>query len=283
MRFPGGKQKAVTFSYDDGIKADIRLAEIFNKHNMKATFNINSSRIAKEPTDWFLTAEEIKKHLVDAGHEIAVHGKFHLAPGKLRPVDIIHEFLDCRTELEDMFDMIIRGMAYPFSGINIIQNGSTYENIKNCLENIDIVYARVLGGDNAKFLLPTDWHAWMPSAHHNNENIFEYIEQFLNISNDESVTRDYRYSRLFYIWGHSYEFDRLDNWDRIEEICDKLSGKDDTWYATNIEIYDYVTAFNSLKFSADGSRVYNPTDKTVWFEDITKGMFSVKPGQTIKL
>ena len=31
MRFPGGKAKALTFSYDDGIEQDIRLIEIFKK------------------------------------------------------------------------------------------------------------------------------------------------------------------------------------------------------------------------------------------------------------
>lgn len=37
-----GKNKALTFSYDDGVTQDIRLVEIFNKYNLKATFNINS-------------------------------------------------------------------------------------------------------------------------------------------------------------------------------------------------------------------------------------------------
>ena len=35
-----GKNKAITFSYDDGVMQDIRLIEIFNKYNLKATFNI---------------------------------------------------------------------------------------------------------------------------------------------------------------------------------------------------------------------------------------------------
>lgn len=31
LRYPGGKTKAVTFSYDDGAAADMRLAETFTK------------------------------------------------------------------------------------------------------------------------------------------------------------------------------------------------------------------------------------------------------------
>ena len=42
-RFPDGKQFCVTFSYDDGPTEDIRLAKLFNKYNLKATFNINDS------------------------------------------------------------------------------------------------------------------------------------------------------------------------------------------------------------------------------------------------
>ena len=42
MRYPEGKFKAVTFSYDDGVRADIRFAGILDKYKMKGTFNINS-------------------------------------------------------------------------------------------------------------------------------------------------------------------------------------------------------------------------------------------------
>ena len=42
--FPGGKHKALTFSYDDGRIFDKRLIEIFNKNGMKGTFNLNAGR-----------------------------------------------------------------------------------------------------------------------------------------------------------------------------------------------------------------------------------------------
>ena len=43
-----GKMKAVTFSFDDGVTQDRRLIEIFNKYNLKATFNINSELLGKD-------------------------------------------------------------------------------------------------------------------------------------------------------------------------------------------------------------------------------------------
>ena len=38
------------------------------------------------------------------------------------------------------------------------------------------------------------------------------------------------------------------------------------WYATNIEIVDYVNALRGLKFSADSTMVYNPSAVDVYFE-----------------
>ena len=87
---------------------------------------------------------------------------------------------------------------------------------------------------------------------------------------------------LFYIWGHSYEFDDKNNWERLEEICEKLANRDDIWYATNIEIYEYVEAYNSLRYSAHGDMIYNPTLFEIWI-DISGKTYSVKPGETLKI
>ena len=280
LRFPGGKGKAVTFSYDDGVSQDLKFSDILEKYQIKATFNLNAEKLRVKNG---LKKDEIQEYILNRGHEIAVHGSNHRAEGTLRPIEGIQDVLNCRLELEERFGLIIRGMAYPDTGISYFTNGAKYESIKNYLQELDIVYSRTLGGDNNSFNLPQDWHAWMPTAHHNNPNLFDYIEQFLGIDLSKGaiyVAR--RQPRLFYLWGHSYEFDRDGNWDRLEKICEKLSGKEDTWYATNMQIYEYVTAYQSLIYSANGTRIYNPTVQTVWL-DIDGEVYSVKPGETIEL
>lgn len=279
LRFPEGKFKAVTFSYDDGVKCDIQLAEIFNKNGMKGTFNLNSAHLIKNDHPNRLTVDEVKEHLLAAGHEIAIHGQNHIAPGCSRPIDAIRDVLNCREQLEEIFGMIIRGMAYPDSGVRRFHNGNDYGKVKEILEDIGVVYSRTLGGDSGSFLLPTDWHAWMPNVHHNNPETFNYIESFLGVKEENCRTAN-RHPRLFYVWGHSYEFRNDDNWDRIEKICEALAGKDDVWYATNIEICEYVKAYESLVWSAIGSRVYNPTQMKIWF-DIDGRQYSVEPGETL--
>ena len=105
------------------------------------------------------------------------------------------------------------------------------------------------------------------------------MEKFTALQEDKIYSAS-RFPRLFYLWGHSYEFDRDDNWQVIEDFCAAIAGKDDTWYATNIEIYEYVEAFNALVTSADGKTVYNPTLKTVWM-DVDGKVYRIDSGATV--
>ncbi len=279
MRFPNGKTKAVTFSYDDAVKADIRLVEIFDKYGLKGTFNINSNYIGALPNK--LTVEEIKREIIDKGHEIATHGASHFAPGMVTTIEGIRDSLNCRLGLEEMFGIIVRGMAYPDTGIRKFVLGEGVEKVKQYLGDLGIAYARTLGGDNDGFALPESWLEWMPSAHHNNPNLPDMIDKFNSL--DLTVgTASHRSARLLYIWGHSYEFDKDNNWDMMENICQRISGREDIWYATNIEIYDYITAFKSLVWSADTKLVYNPTLYKIWFFE-NDNNYIIEPGQTLRL
>lgn len=278
MRYPNGKGKAVTFSYDDGCPTDRRLAELFDKYHMKGTFNFNSSRMGMCK----FSNEEINDIFLSKGHEIAIHGAFHRPTGNLRPIESIREVLDCRLDLEEKCGRIIRGMAYPDSGITFFSSGRSYEEVKRVLTDLDIAYARSLGADNDSFRLPLDFHNWIPTAHHDNSQIMEYIDKFISVDMSEKAYHATRYPRLFYVWGHTYEFEMNNNWEHIENICKKLSESDDIWFATNIEIYEYVEGYNRLQHSADGHTIYNPSLFEIWL-DVDSKLYSVKPGETIKI
>ncbi len=276
IRFPGGKPKAVTFSYDDGCNDDKRLATVLDSYGMKCTFNLNSSRMLAGK-DGLTTQDALE--LLEKGHEIAVHGKHHVACGIASAVDGIRDVLTCREELENALGRIIRGMAYPDTGITQFANGTKYETVKNYLSDLGIVYARTLGGDNDCFALPQDWFAWMPTAHHNNPAVFDYIDRFVSLNLAKHYWAD-RQARLFYVWGHAYEFSSNNNWELLDAICMKLSNHNDVWYATNIEIYDYIHAYHSLHWSADGKRVFNPTLYDIWF-DVNKVLYCVRSGEML--
>ena len=278
LRFPEGRGKAVTLSYDDGCVYDVKLAEIIDRYRLKCTFNLNSKSLLSNANGSRVTLEQARGFLL-SGHEIAVHGEKHKAPGLVSPLEGIRDVLYCREALEQTFGRIIRGMAYPDSGITRFVSGHKYEDVRNYLKDLGIAYSRTLGQDNDKFELPTDWYAWMPTAHHVNPLLDEYMNEFLAIDPDSGYTAR-RYPRLFYLWGHSYEFNNQNNWELLEHIGETLGGKDDIWYATNIEIYEYVTAYNSLIWSADGKQVYNPTLLSLWFAQDDR-LYCITSGETL--
>ena len=279
LRFPEGKPKAVTLSYDDGSRHDLRFSDTISEYGLKCTFNLNGDEMRGERS---LPKETVIEKFLDRGHEVAVHGCFHRALGSVRPIEGIRDVLDCRLELESKYGRIIRGMAYPDCGITRFNNGASYDNIKNYLTDLGIVYCRTLGGDNRKFEFPTDWYSWMPTAHHNNPKLMEYIDEFMAIDTSEKTYCAARHPRLFYLWGHSHEFERDGKWELLDEICKKLSGHDEVWYATNIEIYDYVKAYESLVYSADGKMIYNPTLLKIWF-DVDGKLYTIESGETVTL
>ena len=157
----------------------------------------------------------------------------------------------------------------------------TYQQVRQCLQDVGIVYARSLSGDNTLFRMPEDWYAWNPSAHHANPNVVSYAEEFVAIDFSK-LSSAWRYPRLFYLWGHSFEFESDDNWHVIEEFFQKVANRDTVWYATNIEIYDYVAAYAQLIWNADCTAVHNPTATDVWFL-AGKQIYGVKAGQTLTL
>ncbi len=282
LRYPGGKSKAVTFSYDDGVRQDVRLSGLFCSYGLKGTFNINSGFVPETDSGGRMSYREIKEHILDKGHEVAVHGDRHIAPGSTDSVGAVRDVLDCRIKLERNLGVIVRGMAYPNSGIRRFVNGLDYPTLRNYLEGLGIAYSRTLAGDNDSFRLPEDWYSWMPTAHHGNPAIFDWAQSFVDLDL-ETRYMDERFPRLFYVWGHSYEFDRDDGgWERMEKLCALLANRDDVWYATNMEIRSYVGAYYSLIKSADGDIVSNPTTQEIFLYADGEPV-SVKPGQTIRL
>ncbi len=259
-RFHDGKKLILTMSYDDGNIADRRLVEIFNKYGIRGSFHLNSGRF--DANNAVIKSDEVKT--LYKNHEVAVHTANHTSLIKLTPATAAREVIDDRKNLESLCGYVVRGMSYPYGTYN--------DEVISILKNCGIVYSRVVAS-TMNFSLPEDFMRWEPTGHH--KFTPEIAEKFLNLINSKTP-----YPALCYIWGHSYEFDKDNNWDLIEDFCKKVGGFDNVWYATNIEIYDYLTAQKALHISADESIVHNPTQIDVW---ISKDGESVKipSGETV--
>lgn len=270
MRFPDGKAKALTFSYDDGVEADKRLMQIFNRFNLKATFNLNNPLYGagKHGT---MDEEQSFETYKDCGHEIALHGDRHIFLTKVPVTEAACEVSDNRRYLEGRYKRIVRGMAYAYGDYNDV--------IVSMLETLGVTYARTTESTHS-FGMPGDWLRLNPTCHHTEKELFPLAEKFLNGSPLNEFKK--RGPWLFYVWGHSYEFDDNNDWHRIEDFAERVSGKSDIWYATNGQIREYVRAYENLVYSADGGMVSNPSCSPVWIE--TRGkLYKIDGGGTLTL
>lgn len=276
MKFKDGKSKALTLSYDDGSIHDIKMVNILDKFGIKATLNIQSSDFYPEDGEkdgqWKMKISEMKELFKSGNHELAIHGYHHPFFSMLRSEKVLTEVLDDRRKLESEMGMIVRGMAYAF--------GSYNDEVVDCLKKCGVCYSRTVDSTE-RFYLPDEWLKWHPTCHHKNPKLFDLAKEFME-KKDVYEARNH----LFYLWGHSHEFERDKNWDILEKFCEYASGKDDIWYATNIEIYDYVKAYENLQTSVDEKIIHNPTNQDIWFVEKhanNKEILCVKAGETLKL
>jgi peptidoglycan/xylan/chitin deacetylase (PgdA/CDA1 family) len=265
LRFPGGKRRAMTFSYDDGIPADLRLIELMKKYGVKGTFNINTNHYEKgdEPENR-LTKNQIKAIADDPQFEIACHGHRHPYYTYLPQATVTNDILTNRKATEEITNKIVRGFAYPYGPYNDISELS--------LKSADIVYARTVKSTN-EFDLPQKWLEWHPTCHH--KNALANFEKFMG------EVHPLIKPLVMYVWGHTYEFDNNNNWELIEELFEKATKEDDIWFATNMEIYNYVNDFKSLIYSADGNTIYNPTRTDLWA--LCDSNWQVGSGRMVKI
>lgn len=224
-------KKAVTFSFDDGVESDKKLIELFNKHNLKCSFNLNSGKIESADT-WDYNGFLVKRPIpfdksIYNGHEICSHGNLHLKANELNETGLCNEFNDDVRNLEELFNAKITGVAYAF--------GAYSDKVVNHLKNIGISFARTVNS-TYNFDVQTDLLRFNPTCSFADSKIFNLAEEFLTLTSDVP--------QIFYIWGHSYELDGNNLWEHMEKLCKMLSKKDDVLYASNTDVFRY---FNLIK------------------------------------
>ncbi len=244
-RYKNGTKRALTFSYDDGHKHDRKLVEIFNKYGMHATFHLNSNNILNHG-QWVLEPEEIGA--LFKGHEVSCHMPDHPHVTRIPHTAVAAQIIEDRRNLEAMCGYVVRGMSYPYGTYSV----ETAQILRTC----GIEYSRTTNATEW-FAPPDDFLMWHPTCHHANSKLTELFDRFADGS-------PYQPLQVMNVWGHSFEFDMNNNWHIIENFCAHASGREDVWYATNIEICDYLNALRSLRVSADSNIIYNPTATDVW-------------------
>jgi peptidoglycan/xylan/chitin deacetylase (PgdA/CDA1 family) len=225
------KLKAVTFSYDDGVTQDIRLIELFDKYGLKCTFNLNSAflggvgSLVREGVNVShnkVRPEQVRQ--IYKNHEVAVHTLHHPRLPSLPDEEVIREVEEDRQNLSRLVGYEVVGMAYPCGGVN--NDDRVAEVIKN---HTGVRYSRTITSSHS-FEPQDNLFRFNPTVYHHVEFdlAFRLAREFIELKTDTP--------KIFYIWGHAYELDIHNTWDKMEELCKLISGRDDIFYGTNKEV-----------------------------------------------
>lgn len=236
----GKPKKFFTLSLDDGITQDLKVIEILKKYNVTCvSFNINTGLYGAN-WDWVgpaigdptiphqrFTEEELKTGIYD-GYEVLVHTMNHpsLKNYDKRASQIKKEVGRDADNIEELTGVRPVGMAWP--GGDTEYTDTTIELV---LENTDIRFARGTTS-TYNFELPEYFMKWMPTCSAIDPQCLTLAQQFI----DAECTED----MLFYVWGHSYEFD-LNNgagYQTFEQLVKMMSEAEDVYLVTNTQFYN---------------------------------------------
>lgn len=181
------------------------------------------------------------------GHEIATHGVKHLTLARCPMTDVVKEILEDRQALEELTGEIVCGHAYP--------NGSYSPEIKTLLPSLGIHYARTAPTQDCIHTRRTSMNGIQRATITTGLCTMQKNSYPLNLP---------QFQYLFYVWGHSYEFDRDNNWYVIEEFCKMIGGREDIWYATNAEVCHYLMAVKQVHTSVDEKLLFNGSGQDIY-------------------
>ena len=230
-------RKYLVVSIDDGTTQDERVISLFKKYGIKATFNINTGVLGKReelpnlcfdgaPLRHDIVTEKQLLNGLYAGFEVACHTRTH-------PMLTGLDEENLRREIIGNYDDIVRlcgvnpvGIAY--TGFSPNYNDRVINFLK---KDGRILYGRTID-ETLGFSLPTDFYRWNPTCQFRGENLLPTAEKF-------SAAKPDGKDMLFFVWGHSYEFDlERGAWDKLERFCKAISAAKDVTSLTCGQFYE---------------------------------------------
>lgn len=226
---PSRGRLAVTLSWDDGHPSDLRTAEICARHGFAATFYVPIRNREGLP----VLDESGIRRLAAAGFEIGGHTYSHRYLDSIGLAEARVEIESGKKALEDITGEPISGFCYP---------GGKYDDRHVALvRELGFAYARTtvnleIDGGTDPFRMPTTIQMF-PHALGSNLAML--------VKNGPSPRRIRRFclsaprfdleSRLealfgdalangsmFHLWGHSWELDRIDGFDRLDRFLARI-------------------------------------------------------------
>ncbi len=241
------KKAFITTSWDDAHPLDIKLSKILKKYNIPATFYIPINN----PEQEIMNENQIKslsKHFDIGGHTLS-----HQNLTKLKLDQAFKEILLGKEKLEQIIERKIDVFCYP--------RGYYNKKIINLVKKAGFIGARtantLITQSKNVYELGTTVHVTNTGKNHLKHSIknidVKLISELLknNIFNKNwmqiaKYTFNYVFKNggVFHLWGHSWEIEKCNQWDLLEEFFEDISESKKFSYLNNTDLVKTVGGTN---------------------------------------
>lgn len=233
----------VTTSWDDGSISDLRLAESLSKYGIGATFYIPKAHDKRNIRD-----NDVKTLAQE--FEIGAHSLTHPNLIRLPIEEAENEIKGSKAYLEDLTGKTVSMFSYPYGGYNA--------DIKRVMKSCGFVGARTTTPGNLNF--PRDQFEWgvtqYASSHESPLVTFQVWRKFhfptrflLNWETKAKLLFDRALQKggIYHLWGHSWEIELNNEWDKLEEVFQHISRQD---YVENMSNGEILTPQIAMSLNA---------------------------------
>jgi len=240
----------VTTSWDDGDRADLKLAEVLKSRGIAGTFYVPTKPYGGRPA---LTQDDLRS-LSSEGFEIGAHGVTHKLLWRLPAEELAAEINPCKPTLEDILGKEVRMFCYPC--------GRYDSNVIRALKQAGYSGARTVRMLSTRlefnrFEMPTTVQI-MPhpkSAYVRNvlraqkmEGVQVFLGNLSRLGNWIELAKRLfdcvmQNGGMWHMYGHSHEIEKMGLWNDLEEILDYVGNRQGVTYVPNGEL-------NRLMFSS---------------------------------
>ena len=235
------KAAVLTTSWDDGHRCDVRLARMLKEHGLKATFYVAPENQEFAQQD-LLSLPEIRELSQD--FEIGAHSMTHRRLPAISEQEAASEITESKAVLEQIIGKDIKVFCYP---------GGAYTKLHvQQVRNAGYRYARTVA--RHKFTMGNPYKAGTSVHVYNHGFGFDLwrTARFAKFQPAKvlrclewDVLAKAMFDRvvakggIYHIWGHSWEIDEHDDWERLENVFHYISANPKVSYVTNGELEFY--------------------------------------------
>jgi peptidoglycan-N-acetylglucosamine deacetylase len=232
------KAAVLTTSWDDGHRCDVRLARMLKGHGLKGTFYVapENQEFAKQD---LLSLPEIRDLSQD--FEIGAHSMTHRRLPTISEQEAAREIIESKAVLEQVIGKEVKAFCYP---------GGAYTKLHvQLVKDAGYRYARTV----ARYAFAAgDPYEAGTSLHVYNHGFgldlwrsarfvqFKPIKVVRCLQWDALAKAMFdhviREGGIYHIWGHSWEIDEYDDWERLDKVFRYISANPKVSYVTNGEL-----------------------------------------------